>query len=86
MLETGKTCISCGRKRYLNDFILSSQSCSSCSQEAKEDDDSKQQELKDNIDNPQKNISHCKCGRYFIRLRISKKGKLRIFQKCPLCR
>lgn len=79
MLETGKTCMCCDKKKYLKDINQSTNICWRCEKDNRDYDDGEQFRMSLKFDKGDPNISNCKCGRYFD-------NKLNRRVRCDICR
>lgn len=79
MLESGRLCVSCDRKKFLKDIDRSSNICWSCLKDGKDLDDGEQFQMALKFDKKDKSISSCKCGRLF-------KNRNGHHKECDLCR
>jgi len=86
MLETGKRCISCDRNKYIKEYRPGSDQCYDCQKQNAYLHDEKQLLLRSKSLRGDSNISPCSCGNLYEKQRIGKKGTIRNYSCCYLCK
>lgn len=86
MLETGRQCLGCERRRYLKDFRGDLPVCRQCEIEERIRDEDNQNALSLKLSSGDKSISLCECLRFFLNRKVGRLGSIRNYSECELCR